>query len=102
MEVYRELIESGADTAGFFKPSDALLDHAPAPVGRTVEPHASVMLGAFVVFVRNHRANAVLTQPPSNSRNAVGFVTRGGARSGARTPYRLRDGERIQERFDAS
>src|SRR5271156_1251906 len=74
MEVYGQLFESSADAAELFEPADALFDDGSATVGKSVEPDRRVMPGLFIVLVRDHRLDLLLTKPVADARHAVSFI----------------------------
>ncbi len=100
MKVNRQLLKSSADAPSFFKPSDALFDHAPATVSGSIELGASIVPRPLILFVRNDRANAARLEPRPHALGSVGFVPGQTLRSATRPASKLRNADGVEQRLD--
>lgn len=100
MKVNRQLLKSSADAPSFFKPSDALFDHASATVSSSIELDASIVPSTLILFLRNDRANAVRFEPRPHSLGSVRFVPRQTSRPATGPASTLWNPSGVEQRFD--
>ena len=100
MKVNGQFLKTSADSSSFFKPSDALLDHASATVCGSIELDASIVPSPLILFVRNHRADAARFEPRSDTLGSVCFVSRQTVRAATRPASKLRNAGGVEQRLD--
>lgn len=102
MKMDGELFETCADAAAFLEPADALLDDAASTISSLIEANSPVVLCFFILLVWNDRADSATFNNFARRLSAVSLVSREATWAASRTSQTLRNGDSVQERFDAS
>src|SRR5207253_2129883 len=83
-------------------PADTALDDVTASVGFFVKGLRSANLGFLVRLSRDHRLNAVITQPVEDSWHPIGLVASQLVGTATRPTYWLRNLNRFHEFFEGT
>lgn len=87
-----QFLEPGCDGSAFFQPANAALNDIPGAIGQPIIAHWSPRSPATQAFAwGNHRANAPLAQPVSNTPRVIAFIAGHLLRSRSRTAPALRN-----------
>lgn len=101
MKIDGEFFIACADAPGFLEPPDALFDHATAAISSAIKLDAPVMSGVLVFLVGNDGPDAPVSQPLADSLDAIRLVACQTAGTKTRPAQRLRNSDRIKQRFNA-